>query len=738
MKPNTAAKQQQKITTHMPHKITVSTKEDNNVKSDDVTLEGEVPFCEWAGVDTTITSSNGTEEEDNSNSIGDDKEEKKNGIDSTSDDDDDYYPTSSLETKETDVEFNINDYVDEVQMKREEDAAEDAAEKAAKTAKGKGKSSKSLQVSTTTTCPAKRKGEDRSPQVQDLTSSKKASVHKGPKTADSTAIYRKVNAKSHNRRVCNRMIDDAASTPERRNQWSHVLKTQFTFRIKIPAVEKPIEAISTILKEFVQELTRIDDSAAILPWQAMDRKSKRIIKPADVPSTLSQLRTYLKKFFMKPNKETTIYPGIYIGHNLSCADLREGLQDWLATSNHALFYMMLQAEDSSEIGWLLYTTREMDAGAMADEIADLVGIRVGLRWKVIDIGVKGKIPDAQKVNALVVEVETKYKWEAQQKLTSYFGRNWKDIKEYPNGVRVRFVKQQKDALSTVEKGKLNRLRSRQQLFLSTIQSTETWDILQLDYNCGSHDAPTLRQMIMGLTAGPDDAPLFHSVDLDWKGVGYVFQYSPSMKAQAECTIYTLLPLLQHHYPECNLEGNFTQEVVKRCQHMKFDETTGTIVDPHMEESMRFMDNDNLPGFALDLSAMTALSLDEQRPTIRTGFPSDIDSVSTLGRGATTMSSPTPRIATVSVNAPTPLGADDTSIISSTSAITVETINTIQTQLLSLQQQVTNTDSKFNEIINLLRQGNGETQQARSGGGTPTTVATLDAGGGLSPSSGNVP
>ena len=53
---------------------------------------------------------------------------------------------------------------------------------------------------------------------------------------------------------------------------------------------------------------------------------------------------------------------------------------------------------------------------MTDEMTDLVGIQVGFRWKVINIGVEGKISDSQKMNALIVEVETKYQWEAKQKL----------------------------------------------------------------------------------------------------------------------------------------------------------------------------------------------------------------------------------------------------------------------------------------------------------------------------------
>ena len=521
-------------------------------------------------------------------------------------------------------------------------------------------------------------------------------------------------------------------------------KTRATFRIKIPAVEKPETALHSILKEFIQELRRVDASAAILPWRKAEVKVKPITKPEDVPSSVTQLWKYLKKFYLgKANREITIYPGIHIGHKNAFNDLRAELQDWLETSAHALFYMMLQAEESTEIGWLLYTTPEMDASAMADEIADLVGVTVGLRWKVIDIGVKGKIPDSQKVHALIVEVETCYRWEAQQQLTQYFGRSRKDICEYPNGVRVRFVKNRKDALNSTEKGKLDRLRARQQLFLSTIQTHETWDILQLDY-CSTPGSPTLRQMIMGLTVGEDNTPIFHSVDLDWQGVGYVFQYSPDLKVQAECTIHTLLPLLQYHYPDSAIEGNFTQQVVKRCQNMEYDEETGMVIDPTLDQSMKYVEEVALPGFSLDMSAVTQ-GAGENRPTLpRTGFPSTSDSVSTLDKAAVARraSSAKGSGAQSGVSLETAC-KDDASVLSSTSAITTETIHTIETQLHNLQTHVSNTDKKFDEILMMLRQGNGfspsgTTQRAEQQSGTSCNPVTLDAGGDLESSSGGVP
>ena len=69
---------------------------------------------------------------------------------------------------------------------------------------------------------------------------------------------------------------------------------------------------------------------------------------------------------------------------------------------------MLQAEDAKDIGWLLYSTRETDVGALADEITDMIGYKIGLRWKNIPTGAKKQ---ENLVKALIVESSAKQKWQ---------------------------------------------------------------------------------------------------------------------------------------------------------------------------------------------------------------------------------------------------------------------------------------------------------------------------------------
>lgn len=132
---------------------------------------------------------------------------------------------------------------------------------------------------------------------------------------------------------------------------------------------------------------------------------------------------------------------------------------------------------------------------------------------------------------------------AQRKLLRFYNSVTRETKDYSNGIRLRFFKPYMEAVNSREKAKINALRNRQSEFLNMIQTRSSLDIVQIDH--AAEDEPTLRQMIMNIKSKDNNKiPLFHSVDLDWRQEGYTFQYAPNLKEEAECTIFTLLPLLK--------------------------------------------------------------------------------------------------------------------------------------------------------------------------------------------------
>ena len=293
---------------------------------------------------------------------------------------------------------------------------------------------------------------------------------------------------------------------------------------------------------------------------------------------------------------------------------------------------MLQEEDGVEIGWLLYSTREMDSGALADEIGAKIGVNIGLRWKVINTGTRS-INKENMVRALIVECSSKVKWHCQAKLLQLYSRAIKTVKDYPNGVRLRFVKMRKAGVNTVEKSKMDKLRERQKTFLSNVCTARCEDIVMLDYSKHPGVIPTLRQMIMDLKSSGSEYPLFHSVDLDWRLEGFTLQHSPELVDEVETTITTLLPLLTHLYPDADVPASFTEDAAHKTQSMKWCDKKQMIIDTlSQDETEDITLEENLMGFVFDLEA---LHKKQSRPSptskekAQTFHPQDDDSISTL-------------------------------------------------------------------------------------------------------------
>jgi hypothetical protein len=523
----------------------------------------------------------------------------------------------------------------------------------------------------------------------------------------SARSHKVVNHTSTNQRQCKRASDNLSrSTPDQNNlsQRKHAHSTRMTLKLNCPISNNSEETIIKLFREFLGELNSADSTVAILPWKLIHRSQGSINKPLEVPTNARDLRVYMNKFFLSRtlDKQFLTYPGIHIGHDKSLSDLREEMQPWLQEGGHGLFYKMLQVEDSTEIGWFLYSTKEMDAGALVDEIEDLMGLQVGLRWKIIDVGAKGKLPESQRVRALNVEVNTRSRWEAQRKLIEYFGKNAKNPKAYPNGIRLQFVKNKKDGINAAEKGKIERLQSRQKSFLDNILTTVTWDIIQLDYS-PDRSQPTLRQMIMDLKTD-NDIPLFHCVDLDWRGEGYIFQFAPAVKVEAECTVNTLLPLLKHHYPNADLAKYFSHEAIDRCEGYKYNVNKGAVVDDLVDTHLSFIDDENLLGFSFTTDAATDGDVQTEEVTrpSETVLYNDSDSVSTLAKpGAASFLTPSFNN-NVSFSRSDTRSNDSMSITSNTSAITMETISTMEKSISALTTHVQKNDQKFDEIMSYLR------------------------------------
>lgn len=233
---------------------------------------------------------------------------------------------------------------------------------------------------------------DTAEEKSDLEAKKQAVGQQGKETSPSKKKFKKVNCNSLNRRECRRIYeDDSDDTQDRSNQTRHSnhYATRVMYKVTLKASEDSTEAFAQNVQRLLSELQQSDDSIVILPWKKADSTLLPISKMEQVPESITKLCKYFDRVFLPKNRESAvIYTSFMMGHNSCFSDIREDLQSWLSNNDQGLYNKMLQAEDGRVIGWLLYSTREMDAGALADEIKDITGIAIGLRWMTVNTGTK--------------------------------------------------------------------------------------------------------------------------------------------------------------------------------------------------------------------------------------------------------------------------------------------------------------------------------------------------------------
>jgi hypothetical protein len=448
--------------------------------------------------------------------------------------------------------------------------------------------------------------------------------------------WKMVNSKSSNRRQFN--PDGRDTTPDRANRTllQFPNKTRITLKLQVSASERPHQEVTKNVKAFVKEILKADRDAAILPWKKVNEHKGPVKKANDLPDNSYELRDYLADCWTpKEGEKRILYPHIYLGHTESLEDIRKHMGEYLSFSKQAIYNKMLQVEEAAIAGFLVYSHNDMDAGALADEISDQIGMPVGLRWRAIDIGIKGKIPDQQKVNALHVEVDKKSKMKAMKKLFELYPRTMVNTHSYPNGIKMRFVKNKSDAINIPEKRKIDKLRARQEKFSKTVRKIENWDIMMLDTPSSDFLVPSLRQMIMSIPSKEKPGiSLFHSVDLDWKGSGFNYLVAPVLLEEAQCMVPHILCVIKELFPAYYEHATtcMTLDAMEICETLKYDMESGNIFDELEDnEEVEIDDAFDLLGFD---TAETDINIGPtHRPgttTERDYMPGDDDSISTFG------------------------------------------------------------------------------------------------------------
>ena len=279
----------------------------------------------------------------------------------------------------------------------------------------------------------------------------------------------------------------------------------------------------------------------------------------------------------------------FVQHTVPMKELRGDSEWFLEENKMAMYKKQLQVEETSQQGWLLYSTQALDNGALAAAIQEEIGVEIALRWKYINsINYVDDIEERRKWMALHIEVDSKEAKKAWRGLNRLYGRQ---STSFPLDIRMRLVVEFKEVRGNATMiAKHTRLRARQASFTSAIEGTISEDIQMLDYE---KEGMTLRDMIMSIQSRNSQTPgkLFHAVGRDWKG-RFVFNYLKNKAEEARMIINGLIPYLKHKYGE-EVNVFFDPEAVIEKENWQWDEEKGILINPLSKEldGIEEMDDD---------------------------------------------------------------------------------------------------------------------------------------------------
>jgi hypothetical protein len=88
---------------------------------------------------------------------------------------------------------------------------------------------------------------------------------------------------------------------------------------------------------------------------------------------------------------------VWLGHDKDPAMLQEDLSFWLKAQQFGLCQRSVQAENTSVIGWLLYSTWDINWAALQCSLEKCFQgkFEVGCRYRMISVGHRGAVPKDQ-------------------------------------------------------------------------------------------------------------------------------------------------------------------------------------------------------------------------------------------------------------------------------------------------------------------------------------------------------
>jgi len=255
----------------------------------------------------------------------------------------------------------------------------------------------------------------------------------------------------------------------------------------------------------------------------------------------------------------------------------------LSDNQMGLWRRSIDAEQVTEIGWLLYSTRQQDEKRLASLLSELTKEKIGARWKVIHSSTNMplvKDPSGEKpaeVRAIPLECEAVALTYAKHKVAHLYQFLAKD---FPHGMKMHPIPPIKTIISQARRENYGLVIVRQATFSQKIGMGTSWKFSQnllLDHHHLDAEA-SLRDILMGLNLFKFlGHPVLHAMDPTLgsnNGVSFNLLHT-EIEAEARMYIDGLIPYIRDVWWEKYLRS-FLGDAIERHMDSVFNEKTKQI------------------------------------------------------------------------------------------------------------------------------------------------------------------
>ena len=368
--------------------------------------------------------------------------------------------------------------------------------------------------------------------------------------------------------------------------------SRFDIRIYLPE-KNDLTTVRTELQRIVHQITEIDPTATFLPWFSSEASESMPYNV--VPESLWEINKYFPR--IKATKTGPTYGEFRMSHTKAYNQIIEEISPWLYENRHAIYYQALQSKLTTNLGWFLWSFRNIDTIALQQELYQLYNIQVHLRFQNIALNKSNK-DMAETVKALHIIVNKDQAEKISTILQSIYSFS---VEHFPIGIIMRFIPHI-SKVSVKKENTLSKLRTKQRLFTESIQDpsrpmmTRTWEIQSLDAELQDHTS--LKKTLMEVKSIENDKEyLFLSIDISFfRKQETIFTFLPIHENEARSFVTNIIPFIRHKFPSANIEKVFLQEAIERNKDSIWNADTQEIVsqaDIYLEQSSNIIENFNM-------------------------------------------------------------------------------------------------------------------------------------------------